>query len=106
DGLGAGGDEPVRRQPLRIVAGTGLGRCTRADRVRAAGKPLRARPAAAQPNLKRLISMDLAMNDLTNAVPMQRINVPSSAQELLTPAPVKLAARGLDFYYDKYHALK
>ena len=46
------------------------------------------------------------MNDLTNAVPMQRISVPAAHQNLDTPPPVKLAARGLDFYYDKFHALK
>ncbi|HEX7992206.1 MAG TPA: ATP-binding cassette domain-containing protein, partial [Stenotrophomonas sp.] len=46
------------------------------------------------------------MNDLSNAVPMQRINVPAANQSLHAPAPVKLAARGLDFYYDKFHALK
>lgn len=46
------------------------------------------------------------MNDLTNAVPMQRIAVPSAHQDLQTPAPVKLAARGLDFYYGQFHALK
>ncbi|KAG1390896.1 hypothetical protein G6F59_015056 [Rhizopus arrhizus] len=46
------------------------------------------------------------MNDLSNAVPMQRIAVPSSHESLPTPSPVKLAARGLDFYYDKFHALK
>ncbi|MFT3458186.1 phosphate ABC transporter ATP-binding protein, partial [Klebsiella pneumoniae] len=46
------------------------------------------------------------MNDLSNAVPMQRIAVPSSHESLHTPSPVKLAARGLDFYYDKFHALK
>jgi ABC-type multidrug transport system fused ATPase/permease subunit len=50
------------------------------------------------------LSVDNAMNDLSNAVPMQRIAVPSS-QSLHTPSPVKLA-RGLDFYYDKFHALK
>ena len=46
------------------------------------------------------------MNDLTNAVPMQRIAVPSAHQDLQTPAPVKLAARGLDLYYGQFHALK
>lgn len=46
------------------------------------------------------------MNDLSNAVPMQRIAVPSAHQDLQTPAPVKLAARGLDFYYGQFHALK
>lgn len=46
------------------------------------------------------------MNDLSNAVPMQRIAVPSAPAPLATPAPVKLAARGLDFHYDRFHALK
>jgi len=46
------------------------------------------------------------MNDLSNAVPMQRIVVPASHENLQTPTPIKLAARGLDFYYDKFHALK
>src|SRR5690606_4733059 len=50
--------------------------------------------------------MDLPMNDLTNAVPIQRIAVPTAHQDLQTPAPVKLAARGLDFYYGQFHALK
>ncbi|MBR7538656.1 ATP-binding cassette domain-containing protein, partial [Mycobacterium tuberculosis] len=39
-------------------------------------------------------------------VPMQRIAVPSSHESMGNPAPIKLAARGLDFYYDKFHALK
>ncbi len=46
------------------------------------------------------------MNDLNNAAPMQRIAVPASGEAALAPAPVKLAARNLDFYYDKFHALK
>ena len=46
------------------------------------------------------------MNDLNNAVPMQRIAVPASGEAALAPAPVKLAARDLNFYYDKFHALK
>ena len=49
-------------------------------------------------------SADIAMNDLSNANPM-RIAVPTSQPELHA-APTKLAARGLDFYYDKFHALK
>ncbi len=49
-------------------------------------------------------SADIAMNDLSNANPM-RIAVPTSQAELHA-APTKLAARGLDFYYDKFHALK
>ena len=38
------------------------------------------------------LSVDNAMNDLSNAVPMQRIAVPSSHESLHTPSPVKLAA--------------
>ena len=40
-----------------------------------------------------------AMNDA-------RLNVATSERPSATAAPVKLAARGLDFYYDKFHALK
>ena len=46
------------------------------------------------------------MNDLNNAAPLQRIAVPASGEAALAPAPVKLAARNLEFYYDKFHALK
>jgi phosphate transport system ATP-binding protein len=46
------------------------------------------------------------MNDLQSAAPMQRISVTAHADAGIAPAPVKLAARGLDFYYDKFHALK
>ena len=46
------------------------------------------------------------MNNLSNAVPMQRIAVPAAGHALQPASPVKLAARGLDFYYDKFHALK
>ena len=37
---------------------------------------------------------------------MQRIVVPSHAPATPVAAQAKLAARGLDFYYDKFHALK
>ena len=37
---------------------------------------------------------------------MQRIAVSSHAPATTSAAQVKLAARGLDFYYDKFHALK
>ena len=37
---------------------------------------------------------------------MQRIGVPSHAPATPVAAQAKLAARGLDFYYDKFHALK
>ncbi len=46
------------------------------------------------------------MNDLHNAKPMHRIAVPAATGAPTAQAPVKVAARNLDFYYDKYHALK
>ena len=46
------------------------------------------------------------MNDLQNAKPMHRIAVPAAKGAPTAQAPVKVAARNLDFYYDKYHALK
>ncbi|MCD7098955.1 phosphate ABC transporter ATP-binding protein PstB [Stenotrophomonas sp. MMGLT7] len=46
------------------------------------------------------------MNDLHHATHMQRIAVPASNGAALADSPIKLSARGLDFYYDKYHALK
>ncbi|MFC6841517.1 phosphate ABC transporter ATP-binding protein PstB [Xanthomonas theicola] len=46
------------------------------------------------------------MNDHRNAAaPMHRIAMPIG-HTALAPSPVKVAARGLDFHYDKYHALK
>jgi phosphate transport system ATP-binding protein len=50
--------------------------------------------------------MDIPVNDISTAAPMPRIAVPASHKNLQDSAPVKLAARGLDFYYDKFHALK
>ena len=35
-----------------------------------------------------------------------RLSVATTHRELAVAAPVKLAARGLNFYYDKFHALK
>ena len=52
---------------------------------------------------------NLAMNDLQPAAPppgMPRIAVASHVAADAVAPPVKLAARGLDFYYDKFHALK
>ncbi|MCF5941630.1 MAG: ATP-binding cassette domain-containing protein, partial [Xanthomonas perforans] len=46
------------------------------------------------------------MNDLQNAKPMHRIAVPAATGAPTAQEPVKVAARNLDFYYDKYHALK
>ena len=46
------------------------------------------------------------MNNTNNSVPMQRINVPNHGGIVLPDAPVKLAARDLNFYYNGFHALK
>ncbi|WP_288729797.1 phosphate ABC transporter ATP-binding protein PstB [uncultured Pseudoxanthomonas sp.] len=46
------------------------------------------------------------MNDLPHSAPVQRIAVPHDDRDALPPAPVKMEARGLNFYYDKFHALK
>jgi phosphate transport system ATP-binding protein len=46
-----------------------------------------------------------AMNDLRTDVP-QRIALATPQREASAASPVKVAARGLDFYYDKFHALK
>ena len=51
-------------------------------------------------------SRNLAMNDLHSAAPAQRIAVAASATTAAVQAPAKLAARGLDFFYDHFHALK
>ncbi len=45
------------------------------------------------------------MNDLHSA-PTQRIHLATHARDVLEPAPVKIAARGLDFHYGDFHALK
>ncbi len=46
------------------------------------------------------------MNDAQHSAPTQRISTVTTERGALPPAPVKLEARGLDFYYDKFHALK
>jgi len=46
------------------------------------------------------------MNTTHNSVPMQRINVPASNTVVLPDAPIKLAARDLNFHYNGFHALK
>src|SRR5690606_9218487 len=50
-------------------------------------------------------ALDLAMN-LTETLPAQPLSLASVARPAAAPAPVKIAARGLDFYYDRFHALK
>ena len=46
------------------------------------------------------------MNDLNSAAPQQRINVAMQQRGALAPMPTKIAVKGLDFHYDKFHALK
>ncbi len=47
-----------------------------------------------------------AMNDVHTHPDTPRIAVATPARAAGAAAPVKLAARGLDFHYDKFHALK
>ncbi len=52
------------------------------------------------------LAPESTMNDLQHSAPVQRIAVPHDERDTLPPAPVKMEARGLNFYYDKFHALK
>ncbi|WP_202845686.1 phosphate ABC transporter ATP-binding protein PstB [Luteimonas saliphila] len=52
------------------------------------------------------LSMDPVMNDAAPAARTQRINTATVERGALPPAPVKIAARKLQFHYDKFHALK
>jgi len=45
------------------------------------------------------------MNDLQQAASTQRINTVTTERGAMAPTPVKLEAKGLDFYYDKFQAL-
>ena len=51
-------------------------------------------------------SSDPAMNDVQHTAPTQRITTVTTDRGAIAPSPVKLEAKGLDFYYDKFHALK
>ena len=52
------------------------------------------------------ISSDPAMNDVQNtASSTSRINTTTTDRDALPPSPVKMAAKDLDFYYDKFRAL-
>ncbi|VXB75644.1 phosphate transporter subunit; ATP-binding component of ABC superfamily [Luteimonas sp. 9C] len=51
------------------------------------------------------LSLDPSMNDLHTA-PSQRIQLATHARTQLAPTPVKIAARGLNFHYGDFHALK
>ncbi|HEY5971506.1 MAG TPA: phosphate ABC transporter ATP-binding protein PstB [Pseudoxanthomonas sp.] len=46
------------------------------------------------------------MNDAHHSAPTQRITTVTTDRGAIPPSPVKLAAKGLDFYYDKFRALK
>jgi phosphate transport system ATP-binding protein len=46
------------------------------------------------------------MNDVQRNDSTQRITTVATDRGAIAPSPVKLEARGLDFYYDKFHALK
>jgi len=52
------------------------------------------------------LSSDPAMNDVQHNSSPQRIVTATTERGTLPPAPVKIEAKGLDFYYDKFHALK
>ena len=52
------------------------------------------------------LSSDPAMNDVQRNDSTQRITTVATDRGAIAPSPVKLEARGLDFYYDKFHALK
>ncbi len=46
------------------------------------------------------------MNDVQKNTSSQRISTVTTERGALAPTPVKLEARGLDFYYDKFRAVK
>ena len=49
---------------------------------------------------------EVNMNEASHSHGQDRMAMVASQREVLEASPVKLAARGLDFYYDKFHALK
>ena len=46
------------------------------------------------------------MNDVHNGAAAHRINTATTDRGASAASPAKLAARGVDFYYDKFHAIK
>lgn len=52
------------------------------------------------------LTSDPAMNDLPSSAQTQRISVATQQRGALAPSPVKMSVRNLQFYYDKFHALK
>ena len=52
------------------------------------------------------LSLDPSMNDLATAASPQRINLAAHQRGALAPMPTKISVKGLDFHYDRFHALK
>ncbi|SEL81732.1 phosphate ABC transporter ATP-binding protein, PhoT family [Pseudoxanthomonas sp. GM95] len=52
------------------------------------------------------LSMDPTMNDVQHSAPTPRLTPVTTDRGVLPPADVKLEARGLDFHYGSFHALK
>ena len=52
------------------------------------------------------LSSDPAMNDVQRNDSTQRITTVTTERGAIAPSPVKLEAKGLDFFYDKFQALK
>ncbi|HRO27330.1 MAG TPA: phosphate ABC transporter ATP-binding protein, partial [Luteimonas sp.] len=52
------------------------------------------------------LSKSPSMNDLHTTTSPQRISVATPQRGALAPTPTKIAVKGLDFHYDRFHALK
>ena len=53
------------------------------------------------------LSLDPSMNELASTASPQRIHLAAPPQRgALAPMPTKIAVKGLDFHYDRFHALK
>ena len=52
------------------------------------------------------LSLDPSMNELASVPSAQRISVAAPQRGALAPMPTKIAVKGLDFHYDRFHALK
>ncbi|MEN1942463.1 phosphate ABC transporter ATP-binding protein PstB [Luteimonas sp. MJ293] len=52
------------------------------------------------------LATEPAMTDTPTTGATQRISLATSHREAQPQAPVKISTRGLDFHYDKFHALK
>src|SRR5690606_18852484 len=52
------------------------------------------------------LSLDPSMNDLATAASPQRIKLAAHQRGSLAPMPTKVSVKGLDFHYDRFHALR